>query len=64
MQAYILVLPHHGFARPSATGVFRLPELPAGSYVLHVWHPDLGEKSASVRVPAKGEVIADLSLKP
>ena len=64
MEAFILVLPHHGYARPSATGGFRLPELPAGSYVLHVWHPDLGEKSANVRVPATGEVIADLSLQP
>jgi plastocyanin len=61
MEGFVLVLPHHGFARPSASGEYTLPSLPAGRYVLRVWHPDLGEQSVTVNVPATGDVTADLS---
>jgi plastocyanin len=61
MEAFILVLPHHAFARPKPSGEFRLPDLPAGAYVLHAWHPDLGEQMVSVQVPATGVVTADPS---
>jgi len=59
MEAFILVLPHHGFTRPKASGEFRLPDLPAGTYVLHAWHPDLGEQTVTVEVPEVGLVAAD-----
>jgi plastocyanin len=61
MEAFILVLPNHAFARPSASGEFALPDLPPGSYQLHVWHPDLGEQRLPVEVPASGDVIEALS---
>jgi len=61
MEAFILVLPHHGFTRPRASGEFRLPDLPAGTYLLHAWHPDLGEQTVSVEVPEVGLVAADPS---
>ena len=61
MEAFILVLPHHGFARPSPSGEYTLPGLPAGRYVLCVWHPDLGKQSVTVEVPDHGELTADLS---
>jgi plastocyanin len=61
MEGFVLVLPHHGFARPSANGEYTLPPLPAGHYLLRVWHPDLGEQSVSVDVPATGVVTANLS---
>lgn len=61
MAAFILVLPHHVFTRPDAQGAFALPELPAGHYVLHVWHPDLGDRRRDVDVPARGGVDADVS---
>lgn len=60
MEAFVLVLPHHGFTRPDASGEFALPDLPAGRYVVKVWHPDLGEKSATVDVPARGGVTVPL----
>lgn len=59
MEAFILVLPHHGFTRPKPSGEFRMPDLPAGTYVLHAWHPDLGEQTVTVEVPAVGLVAAD-----
>jgi plastocyanin len=61
MEAFVFVLPHHAFARPSTSGEFALPDLPQGHYVLHVWHPDLGEQKLSVNVPEYGSVIANLS---
>ena len=60
MAAYILVLPHHAFVQPRADGTFDLPDLPAGRYELHVWHPDLNEIVRTVEVPAHGDVRVDL----
>jgi len=59
MEAFVLVLPNHAFARPTATGAFALPALPAGMYELHVWHPDFGETSTSVQVPADGDATVE-----
>ena len=61
MEAFILVLPHHGFARPAASGVFQLPNLPAGQYTVRVWHPDFGERNQKVEVPETGMVAVDLN---
>jgi plastocyanin len=61
MEAFILVVPNHAFTRPDAGGEFELPDLPAGSYALHVWHPDLGEQTLPVQVPATGDVVEALS---
>jgi plastocyanin len=61
MEAFILVLGHHGFTRPKPSGEFRLPDLPAGTYLLHAWHPDLGEQTVSVEVPETGLVAVDPS---
>jgi hypothetical protein len=62
MAAYVLVLPHHAFAQPDSAGAFALPDVPAGHYVLHVWHPDAPEVTRSVDVPASGDVTLDVSL--
>jgi plastocyanin len=59
MAAFILVLPHQVFAMPAANGSFALPDLPAGTYSVKVWHPDFGELHRDVDVPANGDVTAD-----
>jgi plastocyanin len=61
MEAFVMVLPHHAFARPGQDGNYALPDLPAGHYVVRSWHPDLGERTMAVEIPAKGSVTADLS---
>jgi plastocyanin len=61
MEAFVVVVPNHAFTRPSATGEFALPDLPAGSYDLHVWHPDLGTQTVTVQVPAEGDVAQSLN---
>ena len=61
MACYILVLPNRAFARPNEEGAYALPRLPAGSYTVKAWHPDFGEITRTVKVPASGEVTLDLA---
>lgn len=60
MEAFVLVLTTHVFTQPDANGAFALPPVPAGSYTLHVWHPDRAETKREVQVPASGELALDL----
>ena len=60
MEGFIVVLPNHVFTQPDDSGSFRLPPLPAGRYVLHMWHPDRPEVKREVTVPASGTVTVDL----
>ena len=53
MAAFILVVPHHVFARAGSDGRFLLPELPSGTYKLHAWHPDFGERVQVVTLGAE-----------
>jgi plastocyanin len=59
MAAYILVLPNHAFTQPAADGSFSLPDLPAGSYSIKVWHPDFGELHKDVEISDHSNVTAD-----
>jgi plastocyanin len=52
----LFVAPNHAFARLSRHGTFALPKLPAGTYVLKLWHPRFGEQTREVEVPRKGDV--------
>ena len=60
MEAFVLVLTTRVFSQPDADGAFALPEVPAGSYTLHVWHPDVPELVRDVQVPASGDLTLDL----
>ena len=62
MEAFVLVLRNHAFVQPAADGAFALPELPAGRYELHVWHPDYPEVVRAVDVPETGEARVELNL--
>src|SRR2546421_530816 len=57
MNSFVVVTPNHAFARPDSAGAWRLPDLPAGHYEVHAWHPGKGELHRKVEVPAKGTVI-------
>jgi plastocyanin len=61
MAGFILVLPNRAFTRPDASGAFTLPELPAGTYSIDVWHPDLPDMRRTVVVPESGDVAVDMS---
>src|SRR3989454_3194563 len=50
MVAYVLVMANRYYAQPASDGSFRIENVPAGRYRLHVWHE---------RIP--NEVIKDVS---
>jgi hypothetical protein len=60
MSLFVVVTPNHAFTRPDESGKWRLPELPAGHYVVHAWHPDLGDSRREVDLPARGSVTLPL----
>jgi plastocyanin len=62
MAAFVLVLPHHVFARPDNSGAFELPPLPAGHYTVCVWHPDLRGLRREVELEGSGDLVLELSL--
>jgi plastocyanin len=64
MEAFIVVLPNAWFAQPDAEGRFTLPPLPAGTYTVRVWHPDLGDRTTSVTVGDDDTRDVELSLQP
>lgn len=59
----VFVAPNHAFARVTLRGTFVLPKLPAGTYVLKLWHPRFGEQTREVEVPRGGDVVLSLRLR-
>jgi plastocyanin len=59
MSAYVLVVDSPLVTQPDESGAYQFPGLPNGSYTLHVWHPDLGERSATVSV---GDGVTDFDV--
>lgn len=58
---FLVVTPNHAYARPDSLGRFELPRLPAGSYVVNIWHPLRGTREATVVVPSRGDAECDLA---
>ncbi len=50
MAAFVIVTPNHAYTQPNADGEWVLPDVPAGRYVLHVWHPDFAEFTREVEL--------------
>lgn len=61
MEAFILVVPTPGFARPRDDGSYGFPDLPAGKYHVKIWHPDYPELERDVEIPATGTVVCDFT---
>ena len=57
---FVIVCPNWFHTRPSATGDYALPPLPRGSYLVHAWHPRLGDIQRSVEVTGRDVVRFDL----
>jgi len=60
MTGYVVVTPNHAYVRPDSSGVWRLPDLPAGDYVVHAWRPDRGETRRAAHMPAHGDTLVTL----
>ena len=61
MVGYVVVMPNHAYARPDSNGTFSLPRLPDGAYVVHAWHPRLGDLTERFEVPKHGDVDLQLT---
>lgn len=60
MMGYVVVLPTRVYTRPDSLGSFALPKLPRGHYVLHAWHPRVGDKAREFDVPRHGATRLEL----
>lgn len=53
-DAWIVVTPPGAVAaRPDHRGRYVLPPLPSGTYVMHAWDPENGERSRTIRLDAR-----------
>jgi hypothetical protein len=59
-SAEVLVLENGAWTRPDTSGAFRLPPLPRGRYVIHAWHPRLGEHTAPLDIEHAGPMSVEL----
>lgn len=59
MKAYILVKDTPYFARTNRTGSYAIPNVPAGTYKITLWHEQLPAQQKSITVAADGSVTAD-----
>lgn len=57
MRAYAAITDHPYFDVTGNNGAFTIESVPAGTYTLEAWHPELGLKTASVTV-TKGKTAA------
>ncbi|MFQ5537363.1 MAG: carboxypeptidase regulatory-like domain-containing protein [Gemmatimonadota bacterium] len=63
MRAAIVVTENPFAAVLDGDGRFRFAGVPAGTYTLVAWHPDLGMAEREIRVEAGGALHIDLDLK-
>jgi len=59
-SAQVLVLDAGAWTRPDTAGAFRLPPLPRGRYVIHAWHPRLGDHTAPLDIEHSGPMTVEL----
>jgi plastocyanin len=63
MRAAIIVSENRHHAVVGTDGSFTLSDIPAGTYELVVWHPDLREVVTSVTVPEGGAARVEVTLQ-
>jgi plastocyanin len=61
-EGFVIVCPNWFHTRAAASGEYTLPPLPRGRYVVHAWHPRLGETRRTVEVTGRDVARIDLSL--
>lgn len=62
MVTYVIAVPTAAFAVAGKDGSFRIPNVAAGSYTLHVWHERAPELVESITVPASGATGLQVTL--
>jgi plastocyanin len=62
MGAFVVVVPTLLFAQAAADGRWAIASVPAGRYMLHIWHERAAEQTQPVTVPATGAGVTDAQL--
>jgi plastocyanin len=63
MEGFIVVLQNPHFAVTDKSGLYAIPNVPEGRYVIKVWNRKPLDVARDVAVPKDGDVICDLALK-
>ena len=61
MNGWLVVAAHPYYALTDASGAFKIPDVPAGTYEVKYWQEKLGEQTGKVTVAASGDAKADFS---
>lgn len=64
MSGYVYVTDSPFVVVTAADGSFTIPDVPAGTYELKVWHEMLGEQSQQITVTDGGRVEASFNMEP
>jgi hypothetical protein len=64
MKGYVAVLDHPYYDTTKPDGKFEIPDLPAGTYEIEVWHEALGTQTAEVTLGADETKTVDFVLTP
>ena len=59
MAATIVVTPNRWYARPDASGQYRIPDVPPGQYTLVAWHKSAGFFRKSIMVEKGHDSVGD-----
>ncbi len=62
MQASVLVVDNPYYAVTNENGQFSIPDLPAGTYQVKIWHKYLGEEINEITVTSGTETALDMDL--
>jgi plastocyanin len=59
MRGWLVVIDQGVGAITDASGRYTLPDIPAGRYMLSIWHEQLGRRERQLEVPKSGTLVAD-----
>ncbi|HXY68281.1 MAG TPA: hypothetical protein VEH62_02455 [Gemmatimonadales bacterium] len=62
MSGFVVVVDNAYFAQPGADGSYTIPDVPPGTYRLHVWHERAPEVTREITVPQGGLTGQDVAL--
>ncbi len=61
MRAWVGVMPNPYFAVTDASGAFKIPNLPPGTYTIGVWHETFGAQEQKVTIAEKQDATLSLT---